>query len=341
MVTNAGQWTFLAVDKAVGRSTTDCLDVDSHEAIEHIAGAPGVVKGNHVTGVVEDDVCEVTRLLPCPSSFALEHPILFSILYTGGSFETLATVPLHVPNHSFCTNVIANKVLVTREQQDWNLLDDFGQELDSRLALSGTEMTRNGPVALLPAGLLIGVDVKCLDNIGAAEVRSDLRKIRRPVHTTRRIVTETDIVHVQALVHVVGLCVFGLLQNPNHDLLTLACVDSVHSTSVELLDADPLLFLHTPCHVRISPHETILVGKGYVSEILVDGRYPTVSNHESLERPWRFGGVLFVSIEDSTTDVGDVLTSVRFTGDVQLRHVSIPASPLSQATHIVILVFGE
>lgn len=71
-------------------------DVDAHEAVEHVARAPGVVEGDHVGGVVEEDVGEVSGALVDAGGFAFEYPVFAWGPGAGGvEFEASAAVEGH------------------------------------------------------------------------------------------------------------------------------------------------------------------------------------------------------------------------------------------------------
>lgn len=75
---------------------------------------------------------------------------------------------------------------------------------------------------------------------------------------------------------------------------------------------------------------------------MVNWRNPAISNQETLEWPWVFGGVDLISLEDGAGNVRNVLSGIRFAGNIQLSRVSKKAlCDHISSTHIIVLVFGE
>jgi hypothetical protein len=85
---------------------------------------------------------------------------------------------------------------------------------------------------------------------------------------------------------------------------------------VQLVYAYFLLGLNALRRVCASCYEAILVRKGDVGKVLVDGRDPAVADEQALERPRCLRRVRLVAVEDCATNVGDVLSGIRFTGDI-------------------------
>ena len=240
---------------------------------------------------------------------ALERPVSFRSDDAGRELEALAAVPAHLVDHPLGTDVVADQVLVAREEGDGYLLQQVRHESDGRLAVLSTEMTGHRSTALLPPSLLVRVDVEGGYDVLATEVRSDLLQIRRPVHATRRVVAQADVVHVDALLHSIGFCVFCHLQNGSHDSLADGRIDTIHAAIVESLYTFTLLMLDLLCTLTSCRDQAALVGIWEVSEVLIHRRDPAVTNEQALERP-RSSASLLVALENCAGNVRDVLACV-------------------------------
>lgn len=84
-----------------------------------------------MAGVVEEDVSQVSSVLVDTSGLAFERPVVARGPNTGACLEAGAAFPLHVVDEGFCTDMVADEVLVTAEQEDVDTrLDEFGEKLD-------------------------------------------------------------------------------------------------------------------------------------------------------------------------------------------------------------------
>ena len=204
----------LAVDTRIGRLAANAGDIDLHEAIEHVAALAGVVEWNHMTGVVEEHVGEVTGGLVDASGLAFEGPVMARGPDAGGGFEAAATLPIHVVDQSLCSDMVADEVFVAAEEQDVDTrLDQSREQVDGGKGVLCGEGHVDHTSAFCPAGFLCWVDVQGFDDIRSLEIRLNVFQVRGPVHATRfGLILETDIVHIVTLL-IFGGSIEELLQD--------------------------------------------------------------------------------------------------------------------------------
>lgn len=199
MAAYAGLEALFAVDAGVAGLTADGADVDVEEAVEHVAGAPRVVEGNHMAGVVEEDVSEVTRFLVDACRLAFKGPVASRCDSSRGDFKAFAAVPLHVVDERFGAKVVADEVFLAGEEEDGDFAEEVWEKSDGRWGVAGTESATDGTVTFHPAGTFIGVDVESVDDVFSAEVGGYVLEVRGPIHAAAWVlVIEADVVHVHA-----------------------------------------------------------------------------------------------------------------------------------------------
>jgi len=84
-----------------------------------------------MTAVVEEDVGQVSGLLVDASWFSLKSPLASGSPDTIAYLEAATTVPFHVVDQLFRTDVVADQVLVAGEKDDGDLGEEVGEELDA------------------------------------------------------------------------------------------------------------------------------------------------------------------------------------------------------------------
>lgn len=147
-----------------------------------------------MTGVVEENISQVSSVLVDTRRLAFERPVVAWGPNTGACFEASAAFPLHVVDHGFSANVVADEILVTGEQEDVDSrFDEARQEVD-RGAGVWSENPTNIAITLLPAFFLGWVDVQRLENIWSSEVGLDLLEIWWPAHSARVVLLQADVV---------------------------------------------------------------------------------------------------------------------------------------------------
>ena len=176
-------------------------------------------------------------------------------------------------------------------------------------------------VALGPAGRLVLVDVERLDDFLLAEIGCHALEVGRPGHAARRVVVlQAHVVHVVALLFAAGADAGGrLLKHVLQDLFAFRVVDLV-GVFGEFQLAETLLVLEPRGEVRALLHKTLLVGELEVGVVLLSGRHPAVADEETSEVPFvTDGSGVLVAFNDGLGDVGNVLTGVGLSGDIELE----------------------
>lgn len=243
-------------------------DVDVHEPVEHVARSAGVVERDHVRGVVEEDVGEVSGTLVDAGGLAFEYPVFARGPGAGGvELEAGAAVEGHAVDQFLGADVVADEVPVTGEEQDREVREEVREQVDGGGRVRCAEGGRDGTGAFGPAGLLVGVDVEGFEHVFAAEVRVHVDEVRRPGHPAgREIVGETDVVHVHA-----GLQArragFGVFDNFLEDMLALGDVN-VAALLRDGFEADVNLLCDQVRGWAVGFDEALFVGEGEIGEIM-------------------------------------------------------------------------
>lgn len=160
--------------------------------------------------------------------------------------------------------------------------------------------------------------MESFEHVCAAEVWGHAVEIWWPIHPTSRVrVSETDIIHVQA--HILArLTRFGeiehLLENQlaYRDVNVTALLSDGFHANVDLL-----FELSGNCAAGFD--KTFFVGEWEIREIMRCWVDPAIADEEAPKVPFGLG--LGIAIEDGLCNVGDVLASVGFAGDVDLACV--------------------
>ncbi|KAI6752747.1 hypothetical protein HG530_013499 [Fusarium avenaceum] len=187
-IANAGLRPLLAINSTVGRVTTNAADVDTHEAIQHVPTSSWKIKRHHVRRVVDQNVGQISSLLPEASVRAFESPVASRRPVTRCHFEAFSTIPFHFADQVLGSNMVADEIFSSGEKHDRDFLQKIGQKF------------------------LDGIDVEGIGDLGLPQIRCQVHQIRGPVHATARVgIRESHIVHVNA-------CIFAitLLGQPEH-----------------------------------------------------------------------------------------------------------------------------
>lgn len=92
--------------------------------IQHLQAGLWLVVWDHVTGLVQPQEGKVSRRLDLPNLLLTEH--VWSQLFT---VESLLALPLESVGPGLVSEPVADKVGITSIDQDWDLLEDLGNEL--------------------------------------------------------------------------------------------------------------------------------------------------------------------------------------------------------------------
>jgi len=201
MAAHARLETFFAIDAGIAGRPADGADVDVEEAVQHVAGAAGVVEGNHVARIVEEDVGEVTRFLVYTRRLAFKGPVPPWGNSSGGDFKPLAAVPFHIVDEGFGAEVVTDEVFLAGEEENREFFEEVWEERNGRRGVAGTESAANSTGAFGPAAMFVVVDVEGVDDVFPSEIGRYVFEVRGPVHSAAGVdIIEADVVHVHAAV---------------------------------------------------------------------------------------------------------------------------------------------
>lgn len=264
-----------AVDTGVRGHTADAGDINLHETIEHVATLARHVERNHVAGIVEEHVSQVSSVLVDTSGLAFERPVVARGPNTGTCLEAGAAFPLHVVDEGFRADVVADKILVTAEEEDVDTrLNETGEEVHRWDGVLCYKCLSDPIIAFLPCRFLGWIDVQGVDDICASEIWFDILQIGRPAHAAGAVILQADIVHIQTFV-VLDCRVEIRLE---HEFTGRQADLVLPAGCVQLRDADFVESVQVAVEGRSLLDETFSLEEGYCRGILIYGRDESVAN---------------------------------------------------------------